>query len=208
MKWVFIGACLVVVLVLFLFSRIYIHVLIHYGKENQLVTVTFRLYRIRFLTKEIAIDGARAQNLKNHGDGENAAKDVNGKIKKWQEKINIIFDMTRDIGKAGQQLLTIISIHRLMWHSRVGTGEADTTGVAIGGAWTIKYMILGILEARSYVLCSPWVKVDAEFNRQCLISEIECMVSVRIGQTILAFMKWMRKSSFRKREDLIYEGGR
>src|SRR5699024_2298296 len=89
-------------------------------------------------------------------------------------------------------------------NTHIGTGDASTTGIAAGGVWITKGMIVGFISQQSNLVCRPNTTVKTYFQYKYIQTNIHCIVSIRIGQAITVFLKAMRKDAVQK-EELIYK---
>ncbi|MEW9675518.1 DUF2953 domain-containing protein [Lentibacillus sp. L22] len=197
MVWIIVGVLLVIIFIILLFSRVHITCSLTCSNQKQRLTLQFRFYGIRFFTKEI--DLAQLETT-NRWEQKLVNKDIREKLEMIQSAIRHFFESIRDMVTIAQTFLDKVYFHQLKWHTRIGTGDASTTGMATGGVWATKGMVVGMLDQWSQLKCSPDFGVVPEFNRKYVYSEFDCMVSIRIGQAIHAFFKAIQKSSFRKRE--------
>ncbi|WP_175631907.1 DUF2953 domain-containing protein [Virgibacillus siamensis] len=106
-------------------------------------------------------------------------------------KLNVYHELT-------VMLLKRLYFRKLLWETGVGTGKADSTGFATGGIWTCKGLLAGYLTDKSNFKERPHIQVIPYFNRAYFQSEMECIVSIRIGQAMYALLKVVRKIPVKK----------
>ncbi|WP_174614047.1 DUF2953 domain-containing protein [Virgibacillus ihumii] len=95
-------------------------------------------------------------------------------------------------------LLKRFTFQRFYWKTEFGTGKADGTGLATGGIWASKGFLTGYFANKSTFKSEPSISVIPYFNRKCFRSELECIVSIRVGQAMYALLKVIRKIPFKK----------
>lgn len=90
-------------------------------------------------------------------------------------------------------------LHEMRWVSEGGTGEVISTGIASGGAWTLKTSLAGFLHGLFHRGCEPYILVRPSFEKRYFRSEFDCMASIRLGKAMFAFMRLMRlRTALRK----------
>ncbi len=91
-----------------------------------------------------------------------------------------------------KELLKKVSITRFEWHTRVGTGDAASTGIASGAIWALKGSAAGASSAYMSFNTKPVLSVTPFFQHRILQFQIDCMFQLRIGNAILAGIKIMK----------------
>src|SRR5699024_12550401 len=91
-----------------------------------------------------------------------------------------------------------IRFHDLNWHTQIGIGDANTNGIAAGGVRITKGKIKGFISQQSNLVCRPNTTVKTYFQYKYIQTNIDCIVSIRIGQAITVFLKAMRKDAVQK----------
>lgn len=104
----------------------------------------------------------------------------------------------RDMRVITSLIFERIRFHKITWNTEAGTGKADTTGMITGGIWGIKGMVMGVLASNSTFTSEPSISVTPFFNQQRISSVFDCMISIRFGQAIYAFLKMIRKLSAKR----------
>ncbi|UFT98034.1 DUF2953 domain-containing protein [Radiobacillus kanasensis] len=91
-----------------------------------------------------------------------------------------------------ERLLRPVKIHRFNWISRVGVGDASMTGVLSGSVWAMKGTILRYMGEHMNFKTEPSIQVIPLFQQAFSMTKVECMVSIRIGQAIYAFIQLLK----------------
>ncbi|GIO22500.1 DUF2953 domain-containing protein [Oceanobacillus sp. J11TS1] len=87
-----------------------------------------------------------------------------------------------------QPLLKEIKLLEFNWLTKGGTGNAFTTSVASGTIWAMKGWLIGYLAQRLKLCKNPQIDVQPDFERTSLETSFSCMISFRLGKTILGIM--------------------
>ncbi|HLR40198.1 MAG TPA: DUF2953 domain-containing protein [Virgibacillus sp.] len=175
-------------------SRIYFTCHFTYTQQKQVLIIGIYFYRLRLWRREIDLSS-----------NENAAtwdiwKDkifVEG-LKHIQKECRTGLEKIRELNSVISLFLRKIRFHDLNWHTHIGTGDASTTGIAAGGVWITKGMIVGFISQQSNLVCRPNTTVKTYFQYKYIQTNIDCIVSIRIGQAITVFLKAMRKDAVQK----------
>ncbi|WP_171046249.1 DUF2953 domain-containing protein [Lentibacillus cibarius] len=118
----------------------------------------------------------------------------------FQETLTIIHKFSKNFSEKMKDVNTAVSVvlkrirfHSISWKTDVGTGKADTTGMVTGGIWGMKGMVIGLLTSKSTLVTEPSIVVTPFFNQRKISSVFDCMITIRVGQAIYAFLKFIRK---------------
>ncbi|GAB7388937.1 DUF2953 domain-containing protein [Bacillaceae bacterium] len=82
-----------------------------------------------------------------------------------------------------------VRLEKLVWQTRIGSGDAADTGILTGVAWSVKAMLVGTAAHRMDLRCYPRFSVSPAFGKRELCSELSCIVRFRLGHAILAGMR-------------------
>ncbi|MDQ0339768.1 hypothetical protein J2S00_002561 [Caldalkalibacillus uzonensis] len=102
-----------------------------------------------------------------------------------------------------KSFLNRIRLVKMEWHSRIGTGYADETGMLTGVAWSIKSTLVGLLSAYLTLRTVPRMYVQPLFQEKKLETEFTCMIRFRFGHAILAGIRILL--NLRKRRDVTWK---
>lgn len=92
-----------------------------------------------------------------------------------------------------------VTVLKWQWHSSLGTGLADETGVLTGLAWCFKSLITSCLQRYLNWGAKPEVSVRPNFQKPSFSTHFACMIRFRIGYAILAGIRILL--NLRKRRD-------
>lgn len=83
-----------------------------------------------------------------------------------------------------------VELHYLEWHTLIGLSDAAYTGMAVGGLWSVKGLVLSIL----YRICKktktrPEVTVVPHFTGPAFGLLLHCIFTVRIGHIMVTVIR-------------------
>ncbi|MFB4166742.1 DUF2953 domain-containing protein [Virgibacillus sp. JSM 102003] len=180
-----IGFILVIILLLFSKIKVINTVIVNQDKQTVLIVVYF--YRIKLMDRMIDLS-----------DQSYEEKSIRETLKLLHNYSENFLQKMNDVNDVVTIMLGRIYFHKLTWSTHFGTGEASATGMASGGIWGMKGIILGIIYAKSNLICDPSISVVPLFNQKYIESKFDCIVSVRIGQAIYGIIKVIRKYPSKK----------
>lgn len=181
MVWV-IGICVLVIVLLF--SKIYITVNYSFVNNQQRGTILISFLKIPIYKKLIQPHDDKQsilQYLKTENSISNLLQEGKFFLKALKEATPAIYSFI--------QKLTILQFN---WHTKVGAGEASSTGILSGGVWSIKGVIIAFLRETSHIACSLHVNVVPYFQNKIVESQLEMKFSIRLGQAIIGGIKVLR----------------
>jgi hypothetical protein len=94
--------------------------------------------------------------------------------------------------KITRKFLRKVRIKKLEWHSQFGIGDAAHTGLLTGAAWAIKGGVIGLLSQYMKLQTTPVVTITPEFNQFCSRTKLKCIFQFRIGQAMLAGIRFIK----------------
>jgi hypothetical protein len=197
MFWIALVILIILLFIILLLLHITIQVHYCYDQETHELVIKLYLIKIRVFQRRI--------NLKEHVQDEYLdlldilqAEHQGFNLKHMKQMFeNIVKEL-----KLAKQLLFFVlrnlTFRQFDWKTHFGTGEASSTGVASGGVWMIKGTLLGTLSTHSNMNCQPKIAVIPYFQQRGIRSEIDCIVTIRLGKAIHTAMHLLRKISVNK----------
>ncbi|WP_147211016.1 DUF2953 domain-containing protein [Oceanobacillus sojae] len=91
-----------------------------------------------------------------------------------------------------RSLLKEIKVLEFKWQTKGGTGNAFTTSIASGAIWAIKGWLIGYLTQHLQLCEKPQIHVQPDFKSSSLETRFSCMISFRLGKTILGIMRVLK----------------
>lgn len=185
MNWFIIVPVIIVTLLFVLFiTTITIKLMACYTEEGQHFFIQVRILFIRYTFDVLAF--VEKQQKKDNKEPESVTKDEEPKEKHFSliEKISQLIKSMTDIHTISKGFLRKVKVKQFLWRSHIGTGDAANTGIITGFVWQVKGLILGILSNYTNVIAFPKLEVIPVYDGIVTTSELECMVSFRIGQML------------------------
>ncbi|RYG74926.1 DUF2953 domain-containing protein [Lentibacillus lipolyticus] len=173
---------MITVSIILLCSRVKAVCSVTLNQEEQTLYLAVYLYRLRLLRRSI--------DLMEHSDQEQSFQET---LSQLHQLSHNGVQKIRDMHTAATIIFDRILFHQITWNTEAGTGKADTTGMVTGGIWGVKGMVIGLLASKSTFVREPSISVTPFFNQQRIRSVFDCMISIRVGQAIYAFLKIIRK---------------
>lgn len=105
-----------------------------------------------------------------------------------------------------KKFLGHISITKFEWQTKIGTGNAATTGMIVGLGWSLKYSLLAFFSKYMKLKTSPFFMITPSFHEAASETKFVCMIHFRIGHAMLAgirMVKYWRGNRFPKRNTFV-----
>ncbi|HLR08411.1 MAG TPA: DUF2953 domain-containing protein [Bacillota bacterium] len=192
MAWILIGLAMVITLFLFSHMEAVFHYTYAEGKQRLLMHIYY--CRIRLLKKEINLEQHAHPSICRLLQEKNLPKHITHVIetmKDSRQKISEVYEVFTTI-------LNKIRFKQITWSTDVGIGDASTTGVVTGGIWAIKSIIFKVLQEKTHFQKHPVLRVSPHFQSTVIKTDVECMISIRIGQAIYALFTLGRRFSIKE----------
>ncbi|MBR3119575.1 DUF2953 domain-containing protein [Oceanobacillus profundus] len=176
---------LIILLVIILFlwliflSHVYISMQYIYDQTKQHVTVSVFILRIRLYKKYYDLSNI---NEKSNTSSETDLNFFSGRIKSYHQKLQKVDQLLNTVLKP-------ICLRHFTWSTVGGTGDAALTGIMIGGIWTIKNTVSLYLINKLQLKCKPIIHVEPNFQHRFLYTNLDCMLSMRLGKAMYVFTK-------------------
>lgn len=195
MVWIIIAILVVIFIIMLLNVRIYVTIAYAYTGDNQPLFVHVTLFKIRIFHRNLDVSDSGAPiPWKNTFKDDGILKNM----QRLQDMLQDIADLLREANGILQVLLKRICVHKVEWRTSFGTGDAPLTGIVAGGLWSAKGVVISLLSGKSTMKCKPAIAVLPHFQQKFLRVKIDCIVSIKMGQAIVAFIKAGRMSSVKK----------
>lgn len=175
------GFGLLLVFVIFLFTNV--HITLHYTYEQSAHQIAIAIFVFHIKCYKKNIDLTRTKN--EHTDTETVEfQSYPMELKKIYLKMKKEDD--------GSKILSKVKLRHFSWVTAGGTGDAITCGFVSGGLWAIKGMFIAFINEKIQLKCKPFIHVEPNFQQQFLKTDLDCMLSIRLGQAIFVLIKLMR----------------
>ncbi|MFJ7557127.1 DUF2953 domain-containing protein [Bacillus thuringiensis] len=139
---------------------------------------------------------------------EKLEKNIEKKVKKAEEEGGIENKVLAELDTIGELIIKLREMHNIFkdflnkvkinqwrWQSQIGTGDAASTGIVTGFAWSIKGIIVGVAEQYMHIINVPELEITPVFQGKGFASKCELTVSISIYWLIRAVIKFGRKKS-------------
>ena len=91
-----------------------------------------------------------------------------------------------------KKFLRHISITKLEWQTKIGTGDAAATGTIVGLGWSLKYSLVALLSKYMKLKTAPCLMITPSFHEAVSETKFVCMIHFRIGHAMLAGIRIMK----------------
>ncbi|WP_157888156.1 DUF2953 domain-containing protein [Bacillus marinisedimentorum] len=207
MKWfgIILGILIVFILIL-IFTKLTVKLNYKRANNNDALSATFLIWKglisytldiplmswnneeDAFVVKEEQKSGKKNEKPSKEKEVKFSWQTIKNQIDKAQDFIQHVSHFKN----ITRHFLSKISVTRLEWHSRIGTGDAAQTAVLYGAAWTLKGNTVGLVSNFMNLKAEPQMQVTPLFNERVLDTSFECMFSFRIGNAIGAALKVLK----------------
>jgi hypothetical protein len=199
--WIWVVLVLLLVFVAILLSVVKIQILFKREHDNDRLKVRiitlYGLVRLQYIVPVMELN-KRSGNLQvatelDVGGGGPATTEVSesrksitptmimNRIQRARQRIKEIYGMVDWV----KGTMSYVHCDRLVWKSRVGTGDAMETGVLTGLAWGVKTTLLGFILKQIQLRTVPDIEVVPLYQQRSFYSELDCIVRIRIGHAML-----------------------
>ncbi|MCU5109476.1 DUF2953 domain-containing protein [Bacillus cereus] len=193
MKWLVIG---IVLLLFLLLSKISLKVSFLYSEMEKQCLLQVKIWRIRYtfdvlerIEKQKKKTGQKIEKAEEEGGIEN-------KVMAQLDSIGEIVKKLQEIHSKIKKFLKRVKINKWRWYSQIGTGDAASTGIVTGFAWSTKGMVVGIVGEYMHIIDIPVLEITPMFQGKGFASKCELTASFRIYRSIIAALMlliFMRK---------------
>ncbi|MGH1145090.1 DUF2953 domain-containing protein [Bacillus pseudomycoides] len=205
MKWIVIGIGIVLLIILFiLFLKISLKVTFLYSEMEKQCLLQVKIWNIKYtfdvlerMEKQKKKTGQKIEKAEEEGGIEN-------KVMAQLDSIGEIVKKLQEIHSVIKKNLKKVKINQWRWHSQIGTGDAASTGIVTGFAWSTKGMVVGVVGEYMHIIDIPELEITPVFQGKGFASRCELTASFHIYRSIitvfmlLMFMKKQRSVSTEK----------
>jgi hypothetical protein len=201
-NWIFIiFASIVFTVVLVMFTTLYIELSFIHRNDNSDIQIKFRMFYflrytlkiplIKLDVKEHAVKIREEQ--KGIGTKKKRKKKVTfAQLKKQFKAYKDMVVHVQSFYQIIQKFCSKIKISNMTWHSSIGLGEASSSAVASGALWSLKGVVLQLINTFFTLKGSPSISVVPLFQVMHSETRFTCMVSFKIGHAILVMLRVMK----------------
>ncbi|WP_085991684.1 DUF2953 domain-containing protein [Oceanobacillus senegalensis] len=169
-------------ILLSLLIKVYVRIHYSFKPDNQQLQVSISLFKFRIFQRSIPLnDGIENTDFMKGLEFTSSPSSLEEWIKSIPKAIEALHSL---LGKT--------KLHELSWSTLIGTGEASSTGVVSGAIWTMKGTLVGYLAEKFILMCNPTIQVNPKYQQEYIQTNLDCMVSIRIGKAIQAILQIKR----------------
>lgn len=197
MKWLAIGIGIVILLILvILLSKISLKATFLYSEMEKQCLLQVKIWMIHY-TFDV-LERMEKMDKKTEQKIEKAEEDggIENKIMAQLDTIGELIKRLQEIHTITKDFLKKVKIKGWRWHSQIGTGDAASTGIVTGYAWSTKGMAAGIIGQYMHIIDIPEFEITPVFQGKGFASKCELTASFHIYRTVKAALKlliFMRK---------------
>ncbi|RXS88610.1 DUF2953 domain-containing protein [Geobacillus sp. PK12] len=136
---------------------------------------------VAFLHKK-GVEGTR-------GKEEKKGKLTLKKIADLFRQLKRFLEQVVDLHEIMKQFYRHVTITKWEWKTRIGTGDAASTGLLVGLGWSLKYMIIGAASRYMNMKTTPAVAIVPAYDRAASETVFLCMIQFRIGHAMVAGLR-------------------
>ncbi|WP_335872208.1 DUF2953 domain-containing protein [Bacillus sp. 2205SS5-2] len=197
---------LMILIVLVFWTKLTIYLSFYHGNDNDDFSINIKawgglirykieipLIKVDDDSPSIVVEEVKSKN----GNGEHATKNETSQITP-KDLLSSLHDMRElllhivGFHKIVRSFLAKIKVDNLEWQTLIGTGDSSSTGIAVGGIWSVKSTIVSIMSKAMKLQSMPVLTVHPSFQQPIIQTKFTCMIQFRIGQAILGGIKIIR----------------
>ncbi|GAA0456128.1 hypothetical protein [Alkalibacillus silvisoli] len=191
---VIVGGILIIILItviFVLFTKVTVELMLTYENKQKDVYITvkwlnFKVFKrtipVIDLNSDLSVDVFEKDEMLNV---QTPDKEKNYTPKEMQEQYHIVqkvIDTTKDVIPHIKRLIESFHLHHFHWVSELGVKAANQTATLVGMTYSTKSMGCHWMTVLMKSDLTPQFKVIPNYNKPTLESELECILSIRIGQ--------------------------
>ncbi|MFC7442176.1 DUF2953 domain-containing protein [Laceyella putida] len=122
------------------------------------------------------------------------------KIKKMKESYRELVENISFFHQTIRWFLSKVTCEKLVWKTRIGTGDAAEAGILTGVAWTVKSTLVGWVSQYIKWRQPPELYVDPQFQTPVIETHLHSIIHFKIGHAIIGIKRLlfhMRKGRVR-----------
>lgn len=199
--WMILFGVILIILILFPFTSVRIHLIYRRKAERDHLEFRFRLFfgwiRFRVRVPSLQLRGAEMTvrskekgNVPGSGTRHQKSRITWRGIRKMRHKFaqlqQRIVQLNEVLLETGRRFMSRVVCERLEWETFIGTGDAASTGIVTGIVWGVKYTLIGFAGSHIRWEKAPQIEVQPLFNSERIETCLESIFRFRIGHAILA----------------------
>lgn len=182
---------IIIFFIILITMKVKVEVKIRLGnKQNEIsvqIKTLFNLIKVKRKFAYTDIQKAEHESSDNHR--QTPTLDTNGNLR---TKVIEVFEDIKPFIQIILSFFRKITVMKLNWQTMIGGGNAATSAVATGIIWSCKGVVSAFINSHFKMKNSADINVVADFNNYIIATELDCMISVRAGETIKVAWKLYR----------------
>ncbi|WP_027409645.1 DUF2953 domain-containing protein [Anoxybacteroides tepidamans] len=193
-----------ILFVFFMLMKLSITIFFHHAQDDDECRITiktlFGLIRYTIRIPLIKIDKQSASIVVSHKETINNKSNNPTKRKKYSPKE--IIDSFKETKEFAQHVIHLhvivrkfmahVSVTKLEWCTKIGTGDAAQTGMIVGFGWSVKYGIIALVSKYMKLKAMPLLSITPSFQQPVSEMKFVCMIHFRIGHAMLAGIRILK----------------
>ncbi|HET7616070.1 MAG TPA: DUF2953 domain-containing protein [Bacillales bacterium] len=193
MFWLVCIGILAVIITLIMVSTVNMNIYYRHHRHEDTIVLRFRLWGINMYTYKIpgiSFDEQSAsvvmkqEKKKGPANEKNEIQlskdDILRRIRSFHALLSHIYGFSRIV----RHFFSKMKVRKFVWHTQFGLGDAAATGSATGSIWAVKGNVIGLLDRFFQLQTRPEISVVPLWQGEKAETELQCMISFRIGHAM------------------------
>ncbi|KAA6470374.1 DUF2953 domain-containing protein [Bacillus cereus] len=197
MNWLVIVMGIVLLLILFiLFLKISLKFTLLYSEMEKQCLLQVKIWNITYTFDVLERIEKTEKKTKQKSEKAEAEGGIENKVMAQLDSIGEIAKKLQEIHSVLKKNLKKVKINQWRWHSQIGTGDAASTGIVTGFAWSTKGMIVGVVGEYMHIIDIPELEITPVFQAKGFASRCELTASFHMYRSIITaimLLVFMRK---------------
>lgn len=197
MNWLVIVMGIVLLLILFiLFLKISLKFTLLYSEMEKQCLLQVKIWNITYTFDVLERIEKTEKKTKQKSEKAEAEGGIENKVMAQLDSIGEIVKKLQEIHSVLKKNLKKVKINQWRWHSQIGTGDAASTGIVTGFAWSTKGMIVGVVGEYMHIIDIPELEITPVFQGKGFASRCELTASFHMYRSIITaimLLVFMRK---------------
>ncbi|WP_046944935.1 DUF2953 domain-containing protein [Bacillus cereus] len=185
----------ILLIVCILLSKISLKFTFLYTEVEKQCLLQLKIWRIKYTFDILKRTKKLQQNIGQKIEKAEEEGGIENKILAQLDSIGELITKMREVHTMSKDFLKKVEINQWRWHSQIGTGDAASTGIVTGFAWSTKGMVVGVIEQYMHIIDIPELEITPVFQGKGFASRCELTASfhiywiVRTALILLIFRK-------------------
>ncbi|MGS2750491.1 DUF2953 domain-containing protein [Bacillus zanthoxyli] len=197
MNWLVIGIGIVLLLILFiLFLKLSLKFTFLYSEMEKQCLLQVKIWNIKYTFDVLERIEKTEKKTEQKSEKAEVEGGIENKVMAQLDSIGEIVKKLQEIHSVLKKNLKKVKINQWRWHSQIGTGDAASTGIVTGFAWSTKGMVVGVVGEYTHIIDIPELEITPVFQGKGFASRCELTASFHIYRSIITaimLLVFMRK---------------